>query len=359
MKFKKYPGNPIITPNESNSWESSVATNPGVWYDEASDEFIMIYRAAGHDDKHIVVLAMAKSKDGFNFERCSDEPLYAPLESGADMGCMEDPRVIKIGDYYYITYAARMSPPGKYWELDKGDFSNTSYIPPHFREELPDHLPLAFRTNLTSTHLLITKDFKEYWRAGRMTDPTVDDRDVIIFPERINGKFYTLHRPMSWTGSEYGTDHPAIWISACDDLLEHKNLQLLAKAEFDWECKIGGSTPPLKTKDGWLMLYHGVGPDKYYRTGALLLDLNDPTKVLCRLSDWLMEPDQEWELKGFYAGVAFPCGNVIKGDTLYVYYGGGDVVCAVATCDVNELLECLKAHPVNNTEVAAVDTAMA
>jgi len=358
MKLKKYDGNPILKPESSNAWEASVATNPTAWYDEANDEFIMIYRAAGHDDKHMVVLGMAKSKDGFHFERCSSEPLFVPEATGPDAGCMEDPRIIKMGEFYLITYASRMSPPGHYWKLDKGDFSGLSYVPPHFAEKLPDFLPKAFRTNLTSTHLLITRDFNEYWRCGRMTDPTVDDRDVIIFPEKINGKFYTLHRPMSWAGPEYGTEHPAIWIAACDDLLEHKKLELLIQAEFDWECKVGGSSPPLKTDDGWLMLYHGVGPDKYYRTGALLLDLNDPTKVLCRTPDWLMEPDEEWETKGFYDGVAFPCGNVIKDDTLYVYYGGGDVVCAVATCDVNELLDYLKANPLRR-DVGVADTVTA
>ena len=150
---------------------------------------------------------------------------------------------------------------------------------------------------------------------------------------------------MTWCGEGYETDHPAIWIAECDDLLENKNLKLLAKAEFDWECKIGGSTPPLKTEDGWLTLYHSVGADKHYRVGAMLLDLNDPTKVLYRGHDWLLQPEEEWELKGFYNGVVFPCGNVIKDDTLFVYYGGGDVVCAVATCSVSELLAYLKTCP--------------
>ncbi len=335
MKFKKYKGNPILGPNSKNGWESSVVTNPAAWYDEENKEFILIYRAAGHDDRHVVRLGMAKSRDGFNFERCSDEPLFSPPESGHDMGCMEDPRIVKFGEWYFITYASRPFYPGKYWEAKP--VCSVPKCPPEF--------PVALRKNWTSTNLLITRDFKEYIRAGRMTDATVDDRDVIIFPEKINGKFYTLHRPMSWAGPGFGTDHPAIWIAACDDLLEAKKMQLLAKAEFDWECKVGGSSPPLKTKDGWLMLYHAVGPDKYYRTGAMLLDSNDPTKVLCRTPDWLMEPDQEWETKGFYNGVAFPCGNIIKDDTLFVYYGGGDIVCAVATCDVNELLDYLKDNP--------------
>ena len=338
VKLKKYEYNPILSPvQDETSWEGAVATNPGAWFDTETNEFLLIYRAAGHDDEHVIRLGMAKSKDGFNFERCSKEPLISPPESGHDRGCMEDPRIVKFGEYYFITYASRPFPPGKYWEA----------APATAAPKCPPDFPVALRENLTSTNLLITKDFKSYIRAGRMTDACVDDRDVIIFPEKINGKFYTLHRPMSWIGPEYGTEHPAVWIAACDDLLETKKLQLLIQAEFEWEYKVGGSAPPIKTKDGWLMLYHAVGLDKHYRTGALLLDLNDPTKVLCRTPDFLMEPTEEWETKGFYNGVAFPCGNVIKDDTLFVYYGGGDVVCAVATCDVNELLDYLKANPVN------------
>jgi len=345
MKLKKYSGNPILKPEgDDASWESSVATNPAAWYDEEQDEFLLIYRAAGHDDEHVVRLGMAKSKDGFHFERCSDEPLISPPESGHDMGCMEDPRIVKFGEYFFITYASRPSFPGKYWEAEpKCQLPN---FPPEF--------PIALRENLTSTNLLITKDFKDYIRAGRMTDACVDDRDVIIFPEKIGDKFYTLHRPMQWTGEAYGTDDPAIWIAACDDLLEAKELKLLIKAEFEWECKVGGSSPPMKTDDGWLMLYHAVGPDKHYRTGALLLDLEDPTQVLCRTPDFLMEPTEVWENQGFYKGVAFPCGNVIKDGTLYVYYGGGDVVCAVATCEVDELLSYLKANPVHACDTASV-----
>ena len=143
MKLKKYARNPILGPSPENDWESSVVTNPAAWYDEKADEFIMIYRAAGHDDKHLVYLGMAKSKDGLHFERCSKTPLFSPPETGADMGCMEDPRIVKFGDYFFITYASRMNPPGKYWDLDKGDFSKTSYVPPHFRENMPEELPIA------------------------------------------------------------------------------------------------------------------------------------------------------------------------------------------------------------------------
>ena len=111
------------------------------------------------------------------------------------------------------------------------------------------------------------------------------------------------------------------------------------KAEFDWEKKIGGSTPPLKTEEGWLLLYHGVDSEGIYRVGVALLDLDNPSKVIARSPNYIMEPEYDYELNGFYKGCVFPTGNVIVGDTLYVYYGSADKYCCVATCSVKELLD--------------------
>ncbi len=108
---------------------------------------------------------------------------------------------------------------------------------------------------------------------------------------------------------------------------------------------MGINTPPIKTPHGWLTIYHAVGPDKFYRLGALLLDLDDPGKVLHRTPDWLMQPEKDYEIEGFYRGVCFPCGAVVKDGTLFVYYGGADKCCAVATCDFGRLLDHLRACP--------------
>ena len=125
---------------------------------------------------------------------------------------------------------------------------------------------------------MLTQDFRTWIRAGVLTDPLLDDRDVILFPEKIGGKYWMLHRPLEWVGPEYGCEHPAIWISSADDLLGFREAKLLAKQKFDWEAdKIGANTPPIRTQHGWLTLYHAVGQDKFYRLGALLLDLEDPT----------------------------------------------------------------------------------
>lgn len=338
MKLKRFDGNPILSPVPGSAWESTVATNPGAWYDEKSKTVYMLYRAAGDDVEHKIHLGLATSTDGIHFKRTSDKPVLSPSELGFDGGCVEDPRIIKMGDWFYVTYASRPFPPGQYW-LDEG----RHHRPPECPADFPWHL----RQNATTTYLGLTKDFKTWYRAGRLTNPKVDDRDVYFFPEKIKGKYWMIHRPMNWTGPEYGTDYPAMWISSGDDLLCCNDAKLLAKAEYAWENKkIGGNTPPLRTPHGWLTLYHAVGTDKLYRLGAMLIDLEDPTRVTHRTRDWLLQPEKDYELKGFYPGVCFPCGKVIIGDTLYVYYGGADKYVGVATCKMADLLDYLLKCPV-------------
>lgn len=337
MKLKRYDKNPILSPNPKNKWESLVTTNPGAWYDEDQKQVKLLYRAAGPDAEHQVYFGLAVSDDGYNFKRLSDEPVFGPSENGFDAGCVEDARIVKIEDYYYITYACRPFPPGHYWEKPE----DMPYRPP----SCPSDFPRSLRKNYTSTGLALTKDFKTFIRAGRLTDPRFDDRDAILFPEKINGKFVMMHRPMDWCGKGYETQHPAIWTSFSDDLLGFNQSRLLAQAKYDWESKIGGNTPPIKTKNGWLTLYHAVGPDEHYRLGAMLLDLKDPSKVLRRTPEWLIQPEKNYELEGYYNGVIFPCGKVIIDGTLFVYYGGADKYVGLATCPVEELLEHLLSCP--------------
>lgn len=335
MQLKKYEKNPVLAPNAARDWESLVCTNPGAWYDEEKGEVLLLYRAAGNDPEHSINIALAVSKNGYDFQRISDKPIFEKTEGSWDGGSIEDPRVIKLGDYYYITYAAVPCPPGRYWELEKR----------RLPQDVPPEAPFILRENETRTGLAITKDFKTIYRPGYLTDATLDDRDVIIFPEKVGGKFVTLHRPMQWVGEAYGVDSPAIWIAFSDDLLQHKQPVLLAKAEYDWEVKIGGSAPPIKTDKGWFTLYHGVGPDKQYRVGAMLLDLEDPTKVTHRFPYPIMVPEHDYECQGIYKGICFPCGNVIIDGTLFVYYGGADQYVGVATCNFDALLQELLQYP--------------
>lgn len=332
MKLKKYEQNPILSPNEANHWESLVTCNPGVWYDEGI--FYMLYRAAGDDSEHVIRFGLATSTDGYNFVRSSDEPVFGPSADGADSGCIEDPRIVKFDDFYYVTYAFRPFAPGQYWK-----FAHDVVL----KRELGDNAPSFVRNNTANTALAMTKDFKTWHRLGRITKSDLDDRDVILFPEKVNGKFVMLHRPKEWIGEGYGPKNPAIWIRYSSDLLvwDAPSQILIEGRDDSWEEKIGGSTPPLKTDKGWLVIYHGVenGGTGYYRVGAMMLDLDDPTKVIGRTKDWIMEPEFDYETDGYYKGCVFPTGNVIIGDTLYVYYGGADKHVGVATASVKELTD--------------------
>jgi predicted GH43/DUF377 family glycosyl hydrolase len=341
MKLERFPGNPILSPHPKNPWESLAVFNPAAWYDATKKEVLLLYRAAESGPEYKCYFGLAKSRDGFHFERVSDRPAMDVSGEGFDGATIQDPRITKMGDWFYVTYAARHYPFGQFWipEVRK-----RFAIPTDTAPEFPHYL----RTNATLTGLALTKDFKSWIRAGWLTNPLLDDRDVILFPEKVNGKFVMLHRPLEWVGPEYGTDQACAWIAFSDDLMgfPFAKSRLLIKNKYPWEAfKLGVNTPPIRTPHGWFTLFHAVGPDKFYRLGALLLDLNDPGKVLHRTPDWLMQPETDYEIEGFYRGVCFPCGTVVIEGTLFVYYGGGDKYCAVATCDFDDLLNQLCSCP--------------
>jgi beta-1,2-mannobiose phosphorylase / 1,2-beta-oligomannan phosphorylase len=338
LKLKRYEGNPILRPHPDHGWEDLAVFNPAAWYDEEKGEVQLLYRTAESDWEYKCYFGLAVSSDGYHFTRVSDEPVLSPSVDGFDASTIQDPRMIKMGEYYYITYACRHYPFGQFWVSDE-----ERYFPP----ERPTEYPKYLRDNATLTGLVLTKDFKTWIRAGWLTDPLLDDRDVVLFPEKVGGKYVMMHRPLEWVGQEYGVEHPSAWISFADDLMGFRKSQLLIKAEYDWEAgKLGVNTPPIRTEHGWLTIYHAVGEDKLYRLGALLLDLENPAKVLNRTTDWIMQPEEDYEIEGYYRGCVFPCGKVVIGDTLFVYYGGADKYVAVATCPLQELLDTLLANPV-------------
>ncbi|MCR5004171.1 MAG: glycosidase [Bacteroidales bacterium] len=336
MKLKKFEKNPIIAPIPENSWENLVTCNPGVVYDNG--KFHMLYRAAGDDEKHVIRFGLAESEDGFNFRRVSSEPAFGPSLDGPDSGCVEDPRIVKLGDEFFVTYAYRPCAPGRYWTF------------PHDVVLLPEcgkDAPAAYARNLGNTGLAMTRDFRSFRRLGRITSPVLDDRDVILFPEKIGENYVLLHRPKEYVGEKYGVEYPSIWVKFSKDILDWEDKEshlLLTGRKGTWEEKIGGSTPPLLTEDGWLMLYHGVGDGGLaeYKVGALLLDRENPLKILARTPEPILEPTEWYEKDGPYNGCVFPVGNVIKDGTLYVYYGAADKYVGVATCPVDELLTYLK-----------------
>lgn len=340
MKLTKSKINPILSPNPKNEWEARCVLNPAVIYDDKREKFVMLYRTAGNDKRHQIVFGLAESDDGVHFTRMSDEPIFRPNCNEPEGGCVEDPRLTKLGDLYYLTYAAHAYAPGQYW-LEPYIEGVTK--PPMYLDETDvrgEVLPFLAETNITASYLAFTKDFRTYKKLGRVTEATVDDRDVVLFPQVINGKYVFITRPKFKNVPEIKM--PSIWISFRDDLLEYVKPELLITGKEWWETqRIGIGTVPMLTKYGWFVLYHGVDDQGIYRVGALILDKENPKTVLARTKNFIMEPDQPFELEGIYNGCVFPTATVLKDGTLYVYYGCADKYVGLATANFDELIEYL------------------
>ncbi len=181
-----------------------------------------------------------------------------------------------------------------------------------------------------------TYDWKHFNRKGMIFPP--HNKDCAIFEERINGKYYALHRPSS---PELGGNY--IWLAESPDLIHWGNHQCVAvtrKGMWD-DVRIGAGAAPIKTEAGWLEIYHGANSENRYCLGALLLDANDPSKVLARSSEPIMEPIMEYEKTGFFGNVIFTNGHMVDGDTITLYYGASDEVICGAKLSVKEILNTL------------------
>jgi predicted GH43/DUF377 family glycosyl hydrolase len=156
------------------------------------------------------------------------------------------------------------------------------------------------------------------------------NKDASLFPEKIGGRYVMFHRRP-----------PNIWLAYSDDLKTWTDHRCVMEAlpDSDWENeKIGIGGPPIKTDEGWLLIYHGVSVEKQYSLGIALLDLEDPTKVLKRQAEPILVPELDWEVNGFVPNVVFSCGQVILNDELWVYYGGADTAIGVAKIKMKDII---------------------
>lgn len=240
---------------------------------------------------------VARSTDGIRF-RVEEQPAVSPANEYETFG-IEDPRITQMQDGYYITYSA-VSPNG-------------IVVP-----------------------LLYTADFRRFERRGILFHP--DNKDVTLFPDPINGRYYALHRPSS---SHYAK--PDIWIAESDDLLKWGNhRRVIGVRDGYWDDgRIGASAVPIRTEQGWLELYHGASRGNRYCVGALLLDLHEPWRVIARSNRPIMEPEAPFEVDGFFGNVVFPCGALADGDKLGIYYGAADYCMGYAETTVSEVLNSL------------------
>ena len=184
--------------------------------------------------------------------------------------------------------------------------------------------------------LIRTKDWKHFKHEGMIFPP--HNKDCALFEEKVDGKYFALHRPSSPVlGGNF------MWIAESFDLIHWGNHKCIATTRPGmWDsARIGAGASPIRTEKGWLVIYHGANSDHRYCLGALLLDLNDPSTVLKRSSEPIMEPIQSYEQTGFFGNVVFTNGHYVKGDDIYMYYGASDEVICGARLSVSEILSTL------------------
>lgn len=240
-------------------------------------------------------LRIARSKNGIDFE-IEKKPAMLPENIYEKFG-IEDPRITLIAGNYYITYIAVSDITG------------------------------------ISACLASTIDFIKFTRHGVIFAP--DNKDVVIFPEKICGKYYALNRPSS---SEFGLKD--VWISESGNLAcwgNHKRLMGVRDGFWD-NGRVGAGAVPFRIKEGWLEIYHGASKGNKYCLGALLLDKNEPYKIIARSEKPIIEPQTDYELDGYFGNVIFTCGVLHEEDRVKLYYGAADKCIAFAEIKLADIL---------------------
>ncbi|MHA2075088.1 MAG: glycoside hydrolase family 130 protein [Candidatus Hodarchaeales archaeon] len=296
---KRYKHNPILTKDDI-PYPVETVHNAGVV--KHHNKYIMLFRSHRRNGRSII--GIAESKDGYSFVP-REEPFMVPSTNSNfteyEAFGVEDPRITFLEGKYYITYSA--------------------------------YSKHGVRIGLASTN----GDFQDVERVAFITQ--ADYRNTVIFPEKINGRYVKLDRPHSdispW----------AIWISYSPDLRHWGDSRIVMKpVSYHWdEMKIGPGAPPIKTPRGWLAIYHGVFPTmdgSIYRLGVALHDLKDPSNVLGVSDQWILQPEDPWEVTGYVHNVVFTCGAVPEEDgTVKIYWGGADTVMCVGTAIIKDLVD--------------------
>ncbi|MDX2459818.1 MAG: glycoside hydrolase family 130 protein [Gammaproteobacteria bacterium] len=300
----RYEGNPILTKHDV-PYPVETVHNAGVTKFEG--QYILLFRSHLHNGRSII--GIARSDDGYNFD-VDSKPFMVPSTEGTFLRFeeygVEDPRICAIDGVYYITYSA--------------------------------YSRFGVRIALAKTH-----DFKSVERISVISEP--DMRNVVIFPETFNGRYARLDRPHSeinpWS----------IWLSWSPDLVHWGESEpVINPVSYHWDqMKIGPGATPVRTPDGWLNIFHGVFPTmdgSVYRLGVALHDIANPATVLSVADDWIVSPEDPWELAGYVHNVVFSCGAVAEDDgTLKIYWGAADTVMCVGTARIADLVQLCRDKP--------------
>jgi len=293
--MERFHGNPILKPISRNSWETHAVFNAGVLY--AGKRIHILYRAVGNDG--VSRLGYASSSDGYHIEERLSIPVFEPANYTEKDGC-EDPRLTLQSEQCLMAYTALSS------------------------RALNVH-------QIALTSIALDDFVNKRWNWGeRWTPfPGVRNKDAVILPRKVSDRYVMFHRI-----------DPDICITYSDDLRHWSDIKAIVGPRMGkWDClKVGAAGPPIEVNEGWLFIYHGVNFERIYRLGVLLLDKDDPERVLYRSERPILEPTTDYECFGIVPNVVFSCGAILMDGQLLIYYGGADTVICVATCDLSELI---------------------
>lgn len=310
LLFKRYENNPILTAEQWPYPANSVFNPAAALVDGETLLLVRVEDMCGFSH-----LTVARSEDGLTGWRINPEPTLLPDPSAhEEKWGLEDPRVV--------------------WLEDRGQYAIT-YV--------------SFSKGGPLISLIMTPDFRTFERWGPLLPP--EDKDAALFPRRFKGRYALLHRPII-------RGEANIWMSFSPDLRHWGDHLMLLPARSGWwdAHRVGLGAQPLETPEGWLIIYHGVratASGSLYRVGLALLDLEDPTKVICRSDEWVFGPHESYERFGDVPGVTFPCGALIdeKTQQLRMYYGAADTTVAVAFSDLRTILDYLNECKPGNNEM--------
>lgn len=294
---------PILLPDPTSTWESANVFNPAVLHHNGL--WHMWYRAQGLD--WISRIGYAVSADGVRWNRLR-QPVLAPADESDARG-VEDPRVVWLDGRFVMTYTAYGS---RFSGAGTATHSGGGILP----------------------MVAVSENGVTWQRLGPIVRGE-DNKDHVLFPRQVNGRYAALHR--RW---------PDVWIAYSDDLRTWPAADMAPiygprRAESGaWDARsVGSNGVPIETDAGWLLINHGYDADHVYKFGVLLLDLADPTRVLARPQSAIFWPEMLWELRGDVPNVVFSCANPVVDGIVHVYYGGGDHVIGLATCPLRALLD--------------------
>lgn len=338
------PANPIMTPGSLQladpTMEILCLLNPGVFI--LDERIALLLRVAVRPlPVPDFISILSATENGFQVTQIPADDKELDLS---------DPRVIKYKGTDFLTSLSYLQPvfsnDGTHFFTDNeypviyGNDTYSSYGIEDCRVTQLDGIYYLTYTSVSPNGVCVamksTVNWKQFTDLGLILPP--HNKDCALLPEKIGGKYYILHRPSS---PEIGGNY--MWIAESDDLKHWGNHRCIARTRpgmWDSE-RIGAGAAPVKTEEGWLEIYHGADKNNRYCLGAMLLDLNDPSKVLARSTEPLMTPDMDYERVGFFGDVIFTNGQVVDGDTITFYYGASDEVICKATVSIREILKTL------------------